>query len=320
MSIYRVVVTDQVFPSVDLERELLANIDAELVVAEGTREQVLTVAESADALLNTFLPIDADFIRRLGDRCQIVARYGIGVDNIDLDAAHEAGIAVTNVPDYCIEEVASHALTLLLMLLRRVSDGLATVYDSSWGIAGVRPIRRLSTITVGLIGYGRIARHLAALLRPLDVDLVVYDPYVSADVRAKDPARFVESLDDLLTDVDAVSIHCPLTLETHGLLGAEQFEKLPDSAVVVNTSRGPLVDTRALVTALREGTIRAAGLDVVDPEPPEDPAALAATPGLLLTPHVGFYSEEALQESQRKASTQVIKALIGDELDYRVDC
>lgn len=321
MSTYRVVVTDQVFPTVDLERELLTGIDAELIVAEGDRDQVLELARDADALLNTYLPIDADFIAQLGDRCRIVARYGIGVDNIDLDAARDAGIAVTNVPDYSVEEVAAHTLTLLLMLLRRVPDGLATLREGEWGIHRVRPLTRLSEVTVGLIGYGRIARQLARSLRALDMHLVVFDPYLPEGMRGVEPngTRFVDTLDELLEGVDAVSVHCPLTSETRGLIGREQLEKLPAHAVLVNTSRGPLVQLPALIDALQAGTIRAAGLDVVDPEPPEDPAALAQIPGLLVTPHVAFYSDEALQESQRKATTQVIKALSGEELDYQVN-
>lgn len=321
MSTYRVVVTDQVFPTVDLERELLAEIDAELVVAEGDRDQVLEVARGADALLNTYLSVDGDFLTEVGDNCKIVARYGIGVDNIDLEAARDAGVAVTNVPDYSVEEVAAHTLTLLLMLLRRVPDGLATIRDGEWGIARVRPLTRLSATTVGLIGYGRIARRLADSLRTLEMDLVVFDPYVPEEQRAAagEGVRFVDDLDELLTSVDAVSVHCPLTPETRGIIGREQLEKLPDHAVLVNTSRGPLVDLPALIDALERGVIRAAGLDVTDPEPPEDPAALAEVPGLIVTPHVAFYSDEALQESQRKASTQVIKALRGEELDYQVN-
>lgn len=319
MSAHRVVVTDQVFPSVDLERELLGEIGAELTVASGSRDEVAEAARDADALLNTYLAVDAEFIGALRS-CKIIARYGIGVDNIDLDAARKAGIAVTNVPDYSVEEVAAHALALLLMQLRRLPEGLDTVRAGQWGIERVRPLPRLSELTVGLIGFGRIARRLARSLQALDMRCVVFDPYLPEDARAalaSEQVRFADDLDEVLA-ADALSLHCPLTPETRGIIGREQLAKLPAHAVLVNTSRGPLVDIEALIEALESGAIRGAALDVVVPEPPDDPARLSEVPGLLVTPHMAFYSDAALRESQRKATAQVIKALTGEELDYRV--
>lgn len=320
MGAYRVVVTDQVFPSVDIERDLLAGIDADLMVASGSRADVLELARGADALLNTYLRVDAEFISELTN-CKLIARYGIGVDNIDLQGARSAGIAVTNVPDYSVEEVAAHTMTLLLMLLRRVPEALDTVGDGEWGIGRVRPIRRLSELSVGLVGYGRIARRVDRSLAALDITRVIFDPYLAADDRAQAgrDVRFVDDLAELLTSVDAVSLHCPLTPDTRGLIGPAELALLSPHAVLVNTSRGPLVDVAGLVDALGAGTIRAAALDVVDPEPPEDPAALAAVPGLLVTPHMAYYSESALEESQHKAATQVVKALTGEPLDYLVN-
>jgi D-3-phosphoglycerate dehydrogenase len=319
MSSYRVVVTDQVFPSVDLEREMLAGIGAELVVVDGSVDDVLAAARGADALLNTYLPIDAAFVSQLG-KCKIVARYGIGVDNVDLAAAKAAGIAVTNVPDYSVEEVAAHALALLLAVLRRVPEGTSSVLAGEWNLDRVRPIRRLSELTVGLVGFGRIARRLQRSLAALDMRCVVFDPYLPPEVRAGAPDKvtFVETLDELLNAADAVSLHAPLTPQTRGLVGTAQLERLGSQGVLVNTSRGPLVDVPELLDALRGGVIRAAALDVVDIEPPTD-ATRFDVPGLLVTPHMAYYSEEALAESQRKATTQVIKALTGQPLDYQVN-
>ena len=319
MSTYRVLVTDQVFPTVDLERELLAGIDAELVVASGTREEVIALAHDADALLNTYLAIDADFVAKL-PHCKIIARYGIGVDNVDLEAARAAGIAVTNVPDYSVGEVAAHTLALLLCLLRRLPEGFETVRAQEWNLDRIRPVRRLSGLSVGLVGFGRIARRVARSLLALDMRCVVFDPYLPADARTAidEAVTFVDDLDELLSTVDAVSLHCPLTPGTRGLIGRDQLQRLPSHAVVVNTSRGPLVDLDALIQALETGAIRGAGLDVLDPEPPEDTRRLQV-PGLLVTPHMAYYSEEALQESQRKATTQVINGLTGRPLDYPVN-
>ena len=319
MSSYHVVVTDQVFPTVDVERELLAGIDAELVVASGSREEVIAVAQDADALLNTYLPIDADFVAKLSN-CKIIARYGIGVDNVDLEAARAADIAVTNVPDYSVEEVAAHTLALLLALLRRLPEGFETVRAEEWNLNRIRPVLRLSELSVGLVGFGRIAQRVARSLLALDMRCVVFDPYLPAEARiAIDEAvTFVDDLDELLSTVDALSLHCPLTPETRGLIGRKQLERLPSHAVVVNTSRGPLVDVDALIHALETGAVRGAGLDVLDQEPPEDTKRLQV-PGLLVTPHMAYYSEQALQESQRKATTQVISGLTGRPLDYQVN-
>lgn len=312
MSRFEVVVTDQVFPDVEIERQVLSEIGGELEVAAGTRKDVLARAPRADALLNTYLPIDRGLIARL-ERCRIVARYGIGVDNVDLVAAQEAGIVVTNVPDYCVEEVAAHALALLLSLLRRLPEADAAVRAAAWGAASVRPIHRLSGLTIGLVGYGRIARRLSDSLRVLGCRVLVYDPYITPSENG--PA--LVSLEELLRSSDAVSLHAPLTPQTRSLIGARQLALMPEHAILVNTSRGPLVVLEDLLDALRTGRIRGAGLDVFEKEP-VDPEVLRDVPGLLVTPHMAYYSEEAIRESQRKAAMQVVKVLRGGPPDYPV--
>jgi D-3-phosphoglycerate dehydrogenase / 2-oxoglutarate reductase len=312
MARYRVVVTDQVFPSVDLERELLAGADAELEVASGEPDEVLARAADADALLNTYFPIDADGMDRL-ERCRIIARYGIGVDNIDLDAARDRGVVVTNVPDYCVEEVAAHAVAMTLSLLRRLPDGEAVLRSGGWGIDRLRPIKRLSDCTVGVVGLGRIGRRVADLMGAFGVTVLGHDPYVT-DARG---VR-VADLDELLATSDAVTLHCPLVPQTRGLIDADRLARMPEHAVLVNTSRGPLVVLDDLIDALRKGSIRAAALDVFESEP-VDPERLEGVPGLLATPHMAFYSDAALAESQTKAATQVIKVLRGERPDYQVN-
>lgn len=313
MSRFKVVVSDQVFPSVDIERSLLADIDAELVVAEGDVTAVLSVAADADAVLNTYLAWDADAISRL-ERCRIIARYGIGVDNIDLEAAKEAGIVVTNVPDYSVEEVAVHALALILATLRKVPWVDRRVREGAWSIDEFRPIRRLSTLTVGMLGFGRIGRRLAAALEAMGAQLIVYDPYLAP---GPDLPELVD-LDGLLARTDILSVHAPLTPETRGIIAADSLGRMKQGAILVNTSRGPLVDLDALCDALKEGRLAAAALDVFDREP-LDLARIEGVPNLITTPHMAYYSEEALEESQRKAATQVVKVLTGQEPDYRVN-
>jgi D-3-phosphoglycerate dehydrogenase len=313
MTNYKVVVSDQVFPSVDVERALLADIDAELVVASGDVESVLATAADADAILNTYLPWDAESIARL-TRCKIIARYGIGFDNVDLKAAAGAGIVVTNVPDYSVEEVATHALALILASLRKVVTADRSVRSGTWSIDNFRPIRRLSTLTVGLVGYGRIARRIAAPLEALGADIIAHDPYLEPGPDLPPLLEF----DTVLSRSDIVSLHLPLSDETRGIIDRDALGRMRPGSILINTSRGPLVDLDALVDALRDGTIAAAGLDVFDVEP-LDASRVEGVPNLIVTPHMAYYSEEALAESQRKAATQVIKVLTGEKPDYQVN-
>ena len=313
MADFKVVVSDQVFPTVDIERELLADIGAELTVATGDIDEVLEVAADADAILNTYLPWSSESISKL-ENCKIIARYGIGFDNVDLDAAADAGIIVTNVPDYSVEEVATHALALILTTLRKIVSVDRSVREGTWSIDDFRPIRRLSTLTVGLVGYGRIARKIAAPLEALGADIVAHDPYLEP---GPDMPPLL-SLEELLADADIVSLHSPLTEETRGMIGAGELKAMKPEAILVNTSRGPLVDLDALTDALRQGEISGAGLDVFDIEP-LDVERVQGVPNLTITPHMAYYSEQALEESQRKAATQVIKVLTGEEPDYQVN-
>lgn len=310
---YKVVVSDQVFPTVDVERRLLGEIDAELVVASGDIESVLEIAADADAVLNTYLPWNRESMARL-ERCKIIARYGIGVDNVDLAAAREAGIVVTNVPDYSVEEVAVHGLGLILAVLRKVVAADRLIREGTWGVNAFRPIRRLSTLTVGLVGYGRIARKIAEPLAALGAAVIAHDPYLEPS----DDLPPLVGFDELLGQADIVSLHSPLTDETRGMIGREQIGLMKDGAILVNTSRGPLVQLDALAEGLRSGKLSGAGLDVFETEP-IDPGLLEGIPNLIATPHMAYYSEEALTESQTKAATQVIKVLTGETPDYQVN-
>jgi D-3-phosphoglycerate dehydrogenase / 2-oxoglutarate reductase len=308
---YRVVVTDQVFPSVDVERELLGEVDAELEVATD-REDALRKAQGADALLNTYMSFDAETLASLKS-VKAIARYGIGVDNIDLDAAKANDIVVTNVPDYCVEEVATQAVALILALLRKLPQSHDKVLGGGWGLDGLRPMRRVSELTVGLVGFGRIARNVHAYLRPMGARFVAHDPFVSE----ADGVELVE-LDQLLAESDAISLHAPLLPSTRGMIAREQLDAMRDDAVVVNTSRGPLVVLDDILDALRDGRIGGAGLDVFEVEPP--PAdKLQGVPNLIASPHTAFYSEAAVKESQTKAATQIIRVLTGGSPDYRVN-
>lgn len=311
MAKFRVVVSDLVFADVDVERELIEEAGGELVVARD-REDALALMRDADAVLNTYMPVGADTIAAM-TRVKIIARYGIGVDNVDVAAARAAGIVVTNVPDYCVEEVAAHAVALMLALLRRVPQGDARVRSGGWGVAGLGELHRLSALTVGLLGSGRIGQRVAQAVEALGASIVIHDPYLS-DVPA--PRRLV-GREELFATSDVVSVHCPLTPQTRGMVNAAAMASMRRGSYLVNTSRGPVVVLGDVLAALREGQLGGAALDVFETEPP-DARLLAGAPNLIVTPHMAFLSVEAVRESQRKAVRQVLNTLRGEPVDYEV--
>jgi D-3-phosphoglycerate dehydrogenase len=313
----RVVLTDQVFPTVDVEREIFSRSGGELeILPDSSPETIRAEAADADAILTTYAAIDAKTVAALKS-CKVIARYGIGVDNIDLEAARSAGITVTNVPDYCVEEVADHTVALLLAVWRKIVTGNQIVRNDGWGIAQLRPVRRLRGRQLGMIGFGHIGRAVAARATTFGLELRVFDPYIDDSALAGTGIQRIEELDELLSGSDIVTIHAPLTSGTKGLIDSAAIERMKDGAVLINTSRGPIVDTKAVATALAQGKLSGAGLDVFDEEPP-DTALLSSLETLVATPHAAFYSDEAIAESQTKAATSIVTVLSGDEPDYRV--
>ena len=292
---------------------MLEEIDADLVVPDGDRTAVLDAAAGADALLNTYLPLGAEDIARLA-HCRVIARYGIGVDNLDLDAARDAGIVVTNVPDYCVEEVAAHTLGLILAAVRRTAGGDRARSRADMDAGRVAPHPASLRAHLRRRRLGRIGRAVIDLLRPLGGRIVGYDPYAAA---TPEGIERVAELDALLAGADVVCLHLPVTVETRGLFDGERFDRMKAGSILVNTSRGALVRTPDLVAALRGGRLAGAAVDVLEREA-ADAADLADIPGAIVTPHMAYYSEASLRESQRKATTQVVKVLTGREPDYAV--
>jgi D-3-phosphoglycerate dehydrogenase len=306
-----VVITDTVFGSTEPEQEVLRGL-ADLELAPAADEHTLRqVAAEADALLNCYAKLSADLVRSLR-RCRIIARYGIGVDTVSLGAASEAGIMVTNVPDYCIDEVSDHALGLLLNLARGIGRARLATRAGDWDISVVQPLYRLRGRTLAILGFGRIGRALADKARPLGLRIVAVDRYVPQDaIRAAGVEPL--GLQAALEQADLLSIHVPLTDETRHLIDARALAWMKPSALIVNTSRGPVIDTSALVEALKAGRLAGAGLDVVDPEPPPPDHELRQMPNVLLTPHTAFYSEESQRELQRRAAEEVARVLRGEQ-------
>ncbi len=300
-------VSDSVFPNLDPAREVLAKIGGELCLAQdSTPEAILRVAADADALLVTYAKITAEMIRQM-KRCRIISRFGIGVDNVDIAAATFAGIVVTKVPDYCIDEVSDHAMALLLTLVRKIPYANSLVHAGRWEMPAVAPIHRLRGTVLGLVGFGKIPQLVAPKARAFGIKVIAFDPYIPLDVMTRAGVEKVE-FDELLKRSDYVSIHSPLLPETRHLFNAEAFRKMKPTAYLVNTARGPIVDEAALAHALDAQQIAGAALDVLSQEPPAG-SPLFGRNNVILTPHTSFYSVESLVELQVKAAEEVVRVL-----------
>jgi len=304
-----VAVADSVFPNLDLARAVVSRAGAELRLAsQPTPEGIVAAARESDALLVTYAKINADMIREM-KKCKIISRFGIGVDNVDIEAATRQGIVVTKVPDYCIDEVSDHAMALLLSLVRKIPFSSARAHAGRWEMPAVTPIHRLRGTVLGLVGFGRIPQLVAPKAQAFGIRVVAYDPYVPKAVMDKAGVGQVEFA-ELLKISDYISIHSPLLPETHHLFSTDAFRQMKPGAVIVNTSRGPVVDEAALARALDAKQIAGAALDVMEQEPPVN-SPLFGRDNVILTPHTSFYSVESLEELQTKAAEEVVRVLSG---------
>ena len=306
-----VAVTDYVFPSLEPEQRVLTPLGVELRPAQcKSEDEIIELTRGADAVLNCYAKMTARVIEKLS-RCKIIARYSIGVDNVDLIAATRAKILVTNVPDYCIDEVSDHALALLLALARRVVAADSAVKGGAWDVVAHAGVRRLRGQTLGVLGFGKIAKAVVSKVQPLGIKVLVYDPYLEPELVTRHGAEAV-SLDRLLAEADAISIHVPLSPETRNLIGPRELARMKPTAFLINTSRGGIVDEQAVAIALKENRLGGAALDVLSPEPPPLDHPLRQAPNVILTPHLAFYSRESVIELQTKAAEEVARALRGE--------
>ncbi len=318
MSTKTVLVTDYTWSSTQPEAEVLAAVDAELLLAEtGREDELLQLVPQADAILTCFAQVTAAVVRA-GGKLQVIGRYGIGVDNIAVAEATRRGIPVTNVPAYCLDEVAEHALALMLACARQVCRYSAAVRQGNWDLKTGMPLFRLRGRTLGILGFGKIGQTLAAKAQSLGMRVLFHNAHHRHPHPAHSAAEPV-SLDDLLAQADFLSIHTPLTAQTRGLLNQDRLRRMKRTAFVINTARGAILDPDALLVALREGWIAGAALDVFEPErlPADHP--LLALPNLIATPHVAFYSEESVRELQVKAAQNVAAILSGRRVETVVN-
>ena len=292
------------------------DVDVETAVLESTDDIIAAAADAVGLVVDVNTPVPAAVFEAC-EELRIVARAGVGVDRIDIAAAAEHGVTVVNVPDYCTEEVSTHAVSLLLGAVRKLSHYDRRIDGGDWQWTDGRPIHRLTGSTVGLLSFGGLARRTAEKLSGFDCELVAADPFVDADAMADYGVEKVP-FDELFEHADHLSIHAPLTDETRGMFDRAAFERMSDTGVLVNVGRGPIVDGEALAWALDAGEIAGAALDVLESEPPVD-SPLVGRDDVLLTPHAAFYSEESLTELNEHIARDILAVLAGERPDGYID-
>jgi D-3-phosphoglycerate dehydrogenase / 2-oxoglutarate reductase len=312
----KVLITDYAWKSLDIERNILGAVGAELAVAESGEEQELRqLAPAADAILTCWKPVTRAVIER-ASRCVMIGRYGVGLDNIDVGAATEHGIVVTNVPDYCIEEVSDHALALLLACARKIARYDGAIKGGKYDMRAMMPMFRIAGKTLGIAGAGRIGFALARKAAGLGLRVIVYD---IRPLPIGSGLEQVGTFEELLSRSDFLSVHVPLNEKTHHLFNRDTLRKMKRTAYLINTCRGGVVESAALIEALDEGLIAGAGLDVFEKEPPPQDDPLIRHPKVVATPHAAFYSEESLEQLQATAAKQVAEMLSGRRPDNMVN-
>ena len=305
----RVLLTDHAWPDDRLERTVIEAAGHDLVCGPARAGDVTVIEELAerhrpDAIMTCWAPVSANAIAAAGPGLRLVARMGVGLDNIAVDAATRAGAWVTNVPDYCVEEVSDHALALIFAWTRGIAELDASVKAGEWDPARAR-LRRLATLTAGIVGLGRIGRATARKLHGLGLNVLAADPHAEFDFSAR-----IVNLEELLSAADIVVLHLPLTAQTRHFMNAGTLSQMKPGAFLVNVSRGPLIDNGALLAALNAGHLSGAGLDVVDGEP-APPRELVSRPDVIVTPHVAFSSGDSVAELRTRAAEEVVRVLGG---------
>src|SRR5215212_1170588 len=308
---YRAVITDADYPDVSEQRAVLEAIDAELVWENLRTEEALVAGlAGADVLLTQYAPLTARVIESL-DHCKGIVRYGVGYDSVDLAAASRRGIYVCNVPDYGSDEVSDHAVTMLLVIARKIIPLAQNVQAGVWSLEPIKPVWRLKGRTLGIVGLGRIGTMTAAKARAFVLRVIACDPLLPAAAFAERSVERVE-LDDLLRQSDYVSLHAPLSDETRHLIGERTLALMKPTAFLVNTARGGLVDAEALARALRDGRLAGAAIDVTEIEPIPRNSPLLGLDTCVITPHAAWYSDESSSALQRLAAEEAARLLLGE--------
>ena len=308
---WKVLITDHVWPSTDPERAVLEAGGASVVVAPDGEEETLTaLAPDADAIMTCFAQVTENVVRA-AERCVVIGRFGVGVDNIAVATATELGIAVTYVPDYCVDEVSDHVMALLHAWNRKIVLFDRSVKDQGWGSQPLTMrMMRLRGKTLGIVGFGRIGRAVAVKAKAFGLNILAADPVTPAETVTSFGAELV-SLETLLHESDFVSLHAPLTPETRNMIGREQLATMKEEAFLINAARGPLIDEEALFEALSRRQIAGAGLDVMVDNVPANDHPLLGLDNIIITPHVAFFSQESTLELEQRAAEAVVSVMHG---------
>ena len=317
--IYKVLVTDFVWPSTEPEREVLAQIGAEIIEApDGSEDTLASLAVDCDAIMTCFAQVTERVVRS-AEKCMVISRYGVGVDNIAVDTATELGIPVTYVPDYCVDEVSDHVMALLLTWNRQVGFYNRVAKEGRWeGTNSPVPLVRLRGRTMGIVGLGRIGRAVASKARAFSLEVLAHDPFLPVDATRPEEVELVD-LTNLLQRSDYVSLHMPLSDETRGLISSNELALMKPSAFLINCARGPIIDEAALYIALRDGQIAGAGLDVMEQALPPADHPMFQLDNLLVTPHVGFLSLESVHELEVWTAKATVDVLQGRMPEFLVN-
>jgi D-3-phosphoglycerate dehydrogenase / 2-oxoglutarate reductase len=318
MARFKVVITDYDYGDNDIERAILDPVGADLVALQAKSEDdLLEHAADCDGIMNQYARVGARTIAAMR-RCKVIARYGIGVDIVDVDAATARNIQVTNVRDYCTEEVADHAVALWLTLARKLPQYDRATHAGIWHWRSGQPVHRLRGRTMGIVSFGKIGQAIAARARAFGVAILAYDPYVS-EAFVRDCGVEPVGKDELLSRSHFIMMQVPMTAETRHFLGPREFARMQPGVIIVNTGRGPTIDNRALYEAMKSGRVAGAGLD--DPE--EEPAKRAqwtpkdnplfSLPDVIVTPHSAYYSEESIRLAREVAASEVARVLRGEK-------
>lgn len=311
----KVAVTDYSFPDLSVEESILL-ASGHAVAAWKERKsatELPALVADADAVITQFAPVNADVIASM-QKARVIVRYGIGVDNVDLAAARAKGIPVCNVPDYCIDEVADHTLAFILATTRQVVTNSNALKGGKWGLAtSLDQMKALRDLAVGVVGFGRIGREVVARLRPFRCRILVYDPIAKAsdiEVAGATPV----TMRDLLSLADVITLHCPSTPETRGMLNSESLAKTRPGVSIINLARGDLIDPNALMAALQSGHVTAAALDVFNPEPIPTDHPILKLDNVILASHIASTSVPAVRKLRETAARLALMALNGEPL------
>jgi D-3-phosphoglycerate dehydrogenase len=312
MARFKAVLIEHGYSSSQIERGIVEAAGGEFIDAsERPLEEAVRLCEDAEGVMLRRIDVPADMLRRFR-RCEILVRYGVGTDNVDIAAATAQNIIVGHIPDYGMDEVSTHAIALLLDGVRRITETHQKMSGTAaWDVHREQPLWRIAGRTLGIVGLGAIGQTVARKMAGWNVRLLAADPFVEPEQVAALNVKLVD-LDTLLRESDFVTLHCPLLPETKHLINARTLALMKPSAILINTARGPVVDTTALLAALDSGRLALAGLDVFEEEPLPKSSPLRSYSKVILTDHVAWYSEEAQAQLQRTAAEELVRVCTGD--------